>query len=95
LTYAVIVGCVLLALCVSSYFLIRKRNHIHEEFTALAEELDWSPGTSYLVGKPTHVPTYIAPTDEVVLLDRRVRRVSLEAHVLSKTNSRKEHELSL
>jgi len=95
LIYVVILGCVLMAAAVSYYFAIRRRNQIHEEFAALAEELDWSPGTRYLVGKPTRVPTYIAPTDEVVLLDRRVRRVELRARVLSKSINRHEHELSL
>jgi hypothetical protein len=91
-----ILGGVLLALAVSSYFLIRRNNQIHEEFAALADELDRSPEqTLHLVGKPTRVPTYIAPTNEVVLVDRRVRRVELHARVLSKTNSLKDRELSL
>jgi hypothetical protein len=94
LIYVAVAGGVLLALAVSFFFFVRRRNEIHEEFAALADELQWAPSERYLVGKPTRVPTYIAPTDEVVLLDRRVRRVELRARVLTGSNSRKDRELN-
>ena len=78
----------------ASFVLARRRNVLDDEFAALAREFDWSPVHRNLIGKPTRVPTYIAPTDEVVLLDRRVRRVSLRARVLNRGHSRKDRELN-
>ena len=85
---------VMLVAAAGGYLSIRRHDVLAGEFAALAREFETIEPERILIGRVTQIPSYIAPTDEVVWRGANTRRLVLRARALE-SHQRKGRELSL